>query len=122
MEIRDLSHDHQVALAGLVEAVAMSDGVVSEGEAGAVGKMAAALGEDAYRQCLEEVESRFADLESLKEYLLTVTDREERELMYGVVVEEIMAIPVADHASSEILEWLRDTWNVVEGAGDETAG
>jgi len=121
MEIRDLSQDHQVALAGLVEAVAMSDGVVSEGEAGTIGKMAVALGEDLYRERLEEAEGRFTDLDRLKEYLSTVTDRGERELMYGVVVEEIMAVPVADHASSEILEWLRGAWDIVERTGDETS-
>ena len=121
MELADLSRDRQVALVALIEALVLSDGSVSEGEQREIGKLAEVFGEVEYRSLLDEADARYADLESLKNALKTITDRDSRELILGIVLEDVMASPSVGHAQSDLLQWLAGIWNIqIQEAPAET--
>jgi hypothetical protein len=111
MTLEHLSHEQKLALVALLELFTMADGSVSDAEAVNINKIAEALGVDAYRELLDEVETRFADVEMLKASLLTIKERAARELIYGVAMEEVMSTPSAT-PSPEILDWLRTEWEI----------
>jgi len=122
MRIENLSHEQRIALVALVEAMAISDGAISEGEERKIGQVAEALGDEAYRSLLDEAEQRFADREQLREFLKTVTDAAAQELIYGAVMEEAVTVPSVDHAASELLNWLKGAWDIrVEMGPDEAS-
>ena len=112
MEMADLSHEQQVALVAMVEATVASDGMVSESEEVQIGRIAAGLGDDTYRQLLDEAESTFPALEDLKDFLQGMENQKARELIYGTVLQEAVSHPTIDHARSELLQWLASTWNI----------
>jgi len=112
MTFSDLDREQQVALVALVEAITLSDGYVSEGEEGEISKLADALGDEHYRELLEEVNERFPGIDELKAFLETVTDPDSRELIYGTILEETMQSPTAGHGDIALLDWLRDTWGM----------
>ena len=122
MEVKDLSHDEKVGLIGLVEAVAIADGDVSEGEGDEIGRLASEFGEAQYQSLLDEAEERFPDWDSLSEYLATIKKQETRELIYGTVIEEAMVEPSLAKASSQIWDWLDQAWDIkMEFEGGEDA-
>jgi len=110
--INDLTHDQKVALVGLVEAIVLADGLVSETECAGIGKLAEELGDNAYRALLDEVDNRFEDVDALKSFLETIDDQDARELIYGTAWEESMACPDTHHTETELLEWLKNTWDI----------
>jgi len=112
MTISDLSHKQRIALVALMEAVAMADGSVTEGESSRIGAVAEALGDDEYRRLLNEADERFEDLDHLKQFLETIADRNARELIFGTIWEEAVADPTIVHRESELLQWLSGAWGV----------
>jgi hypothetical protein len=112
MTLNELTYEQKVALAAMVEAVAILDGDVSEAEGRKIGGIALELGEEEYRGLLDEAESRFADVDALKEFLGSVKDQEARDLIYGTVLDEAMAEPTVDVSASELLKWLATEWQV----------
>ena len=120
MDVRHLTRDQQVALVGLLEAVALSDGTISDGELVGIDRLTADIGEDAYRRLMEEADDRFPDLATLKEGLLAVADRDVRDLIYGLAMEESMAAPSTAHGKAELLDWLAGEWGIeVDEAPEE---
>lgn len=117
MEMRELSDDQQVALVGLVEALTISDTVISESERAEINRIANELGEDRYRAALDRAERRFPGLRELKEHLAAIDDPEARELIYGVAVEEIVNSPSPDHATFALIDWLAQTWGIQREPG-----
>ena len=115
MNIDELSYEQKVMLVGLVEAIALSDGYVGEGEQKEIGKIAETLGESEYRRLLDEAENRYASVEDLKEALLTVKDQEARECIYGLALEETLAdVSIGEHKQTQLLEWLNESWAISE--------
>lgn len=112
MTLNELTHEQKVALAAMVEAVAILDGDVSEAEGRKIGGIAVELGEKEYRDLLDEAESRFADVDALKAFLVSVENQEARDLIYGTVLDEAMAEPTVDDSASELLKWLAAEWQV----------
>jgi hypothetical protein len=111
MELKELTHDEQLALVALVEVVVASDAEVSEDEESFVVRLASTLGDDAYRALIDEADERFSDEAELKAFLATITRQDARELIYGTVLEA--ALPdVIDRHESSLLGWLASTWNV----------
>ncbi len=112
MELTGLSEKHKVATVALVEAVAMADGNISEGESDTINRLATALGDEAYRGLLDEAERMFPDLQALKAYLQNITNAEERDLIFGTVLAEVMSTPATVHGQSAMLQWLAETWGI----------
>jgi hypothetical protein len=112
MDIVDLNREQKIALVALLEALAVSDGDVSEAEEQEIGHVAAALGEDAYRGLLDEAEQRIQDVPRLKTFLRTIKDQAARELIYGVVVEEFLRDDPAGSKRQELLAWLEGAWDI----------
>ena len=112
MEIKDLSREQQVALVALVEALAVTDRNVTDEEAAEIGMIADALGDEPYRQLLDEAEQRFPDQKRLRKFLATITDQESRELIYTTALEAAEVEPPVGAGRSAILDWLATTWAI----------
>jgi hypothetical protein len=56
MELRDLNPDEKIALAALLEFVVLASGHVTENEEREIDAIVDEIGEDAYRQAVEEVD------------------------------------------------------------------
>jgi hypothetical protein len=123
MELKDLTREQKIALVALLEKVAGSDGMVTEAEGAEIAGVAEALGEDEYRELLNEAEERCPDEKALDAFLGTITDREARELIYGTVLEESLAdISLQEGRQVELLRRLADAWNIeVDIAPEEDA-
>ncbi len=111
MTLLQLDHEQKLALVAMLELFAMADGIVSDGEAAQINTIAEGLGDEAYRELLNEAEVRFADVDMLKSSLLTIKERGARELIYGLLMEEVMNSPAVG-PSPELLDWLKDTWEI----------
>lgn len=111
MELKELTHDEQLALVALVEVVVASDAEVSEDEESFVVRLAATLGDDQYRALIDEADERFPDEAELKTFLGTITRQEARELIYGTVLEAALPDVIDTHESS-LLGWLATAWDV----------
>ncbi len=111
MTLTQLSHEQKLALVALLELFTMADGTVSDGEVAQINRIADGLGDEAYRELLDETAERFADVEMLKASLLTINERAARELIYGFVLEEVMSSP-STTPIPDLLEWLRGEWQI----------
>src|SRR5215470_19881412 len=103
MELRDLNHEERLALVALLEQVVESQAAVSEDEAAEIDRVVDALGEDEYRRLVEEVDARFTDEESLKEFLRGIGRQEARDLIYGTVLA-MAAEQTVRRAESDVLD------------------
>ncbi len=111
MTLSQLSHEQKLALVALLELLTMSDGTVSDGEADQINLIAEELGDEVYRELLNESETRFSDVDMLKESLTTIHERAARELIYGLLMEEVINAPSASHRP-ELLDWLKAEWAI----------
>lgn len=111
MELEDLNEDEKTALVGLVKAVILADGKVSEDEIEEVDQIVAALGEESYQQHLDAFESRFTDEQAFQKFLATITRQDARELIYGTVLSGAAADAI-EGGESELLTWLAGAWNI----------
>jgi hypothetical protein len=111
MELKELTHDEQLALVALVEVVVASDAEVSDDEESFVVRLANTLGDEQYHTLIDEADERFPDEAALKEFLGTITRQEARELVYGTVLEAALPDVIDQHESS-LLGWLATAWDV----------
>jgi Tellurite resistance protein TerB len=118
MELSDLNADERTALVGLVKAVVLSDGRISEDEVQEVEEIVEAFGEEAYRQCLDAFESRFPDEASFQKFLTTIKRPDARELIYGTVLAGAASDAIEGH-ESELLSWVEKAWNIEVTVVDE---
>jgi len=112
MELTELTRNQQVALVALIEKIVLSDGTVVEQEQKEIGEIAEKLGEDNYRELLDDVDERIPDKGALKKFLATIIAQEARNLIYGTAMEEGMLAPSVGHEQSEFLDWLKEEWAV----------
>ena len=111
MELPELNKDEQIALAGLLEFVVLASGHVTDDEEAEIDAIIEALGEDAYRAAVEEVDKRFSDEDTLRSFLHTIDRQEAREVIYGTIIEAAMTDTVEGRESA-LLTWLAKEWNV----------
>src|SRR5690554_1408361 len=90
MEIKDLDHDEQLALVGLVEFIGESNREMTDEELERISNVAAALGPATYRRLAEEADQRFEDEEALRRFLAGAGRAEARELVYATALEIAM--------------------------------
>jgi hypothetical protein len=112
MNISELTQDQLAGLLGLLKAVVMADGIVSPAEQNILEKIVQAVGEDTYRTAFEGADERFANLDTLKDFLTRIEDQGAREVIYFTVWEEAVASPSTNHEESELLAWLADLWSI----------
>jgi uncharacterized tellurite resistance protein B-like protein len=111
MTIRDLSHDDQLALVGLVRLMIRLDGQFSAGEEQALDAVVQELGPDLFEKLAEEVGEKMQDEEAVKYYASRVADQEARELIYGTLFD--LAIPDSIVlAEASLLSWLAERWGI----------
>ncbi len=117
MTIAELSYDQKLGLVALMRYVIMSNSVVTEGEKTQIDVVADALGDEEYRQLLDDTTDRFADMAALQEYLSAITDQDARNIIFGTIWQESVADPDIKHSESELLTWLGSAWGIeVESA------
>lgn len=112
MELSDLTRDERLALLALMEQVVVADHEATSDEAQQITDVAAALGEEDYQDCLNEVEECFIDHDTLKEFLKTIQRQEARELIVGTVLNVAMADTMSVGEES-VLDWVKGEWGVV---------
>jgi len=112
MELTGLTHKEQIALVALMEAVAIADRQMTEGEERQIGRVVVALGEENYRDLHDDAETSCPTLDQLKTYLGSIENQESRELIYGTVLEEALSEPCADHAQFDLMAWLAKEWQI----------
>ena len=88
MELMELTRKQQVALVAVMEAVALADGVIAEGEQRDIAHLAGLMGDDIYRDLLDDADDMFPDEASLRQYLTTIEVQAARELIKNGVVDE----------------------------------
>lgn len=111
LELKDLTEDERVALVALLEVVAEADQYVTDDEAVQVRRVINALGRKAYEAAVAEADRRYPDKTELRQFLPTITRKEARALIYETLLEVALAdAPV--RAETEVLEWLRDIWEI----------
>ena len=112
MELMELTRKQQVALVAVMEAVALADGVIAEGEQRDIAHLAGLMGDDIYRDLLDDADGMFPDEASLRQYLTTIEVQAARELIYGTVMQAAMLSPTIHHSNSTLLAWMREAWNI----------
>ena len=112
MKISELTNEQQVALVAVIEAIVMSDGTIEDGEQNTIGQIAEELGLDTYRALLRDADSRYPTTDALKQLLVTITDQEARNTIYGLAMQDAMLSPAINHLQSKMLEWLRENWDI----------
>ena len=117
MTLKELTHEQKLALTALIEAVTISDGNVSDSEEQKINRLMDEFGEENFRALLDEVETRFESREDLYEFLEGFENKEACELIFGTVMDEVMASPSTDGGPTELLDWLAVTWGVDVGEG-----
>lgn len=120
MDLSTLGPEEQLALVALVTVCVSADGEVSEGESAELDALVTALGDERYRQLAEEADRRFAEESDLRVFLTTITRPEARETIYGVLLDATTGEAMRGR-DLELLDWLRETWNLevkVLGEGD----
>lgn len=118
MELRDLDHDEQLALLGLVQFIGESNHEVTDEESASIAQIVAALGAQHYRKIAAEADERFADEDALRDFLSEVGRPEARELIYGHALEVALA-DTLQKGESELLDWLGDEWDIEVAVADE---
>ena len=111
MELNELNGEERLALVGLMESVATADLRSSADEAAEVDEVATALGEEAYRACLDESERRFGDEAALQTFLRTIERQEARELIFSYAFD-LAASAAVGRSETAILEWVALEWNI----------
>lgn len=111
MELNDLTREERIALVALLEVVVESDAVVSDEELDEMQHVVAALGDDAYREAVDEANRRFRDENELKAFLPAITRQEAREVIYGTVLEAAIPDAIGAHESA-VLDWLGKEWRI----------
>lgn len=118
MEIAELTDDEQLALVGLIEFVGESNANITDEEQDEISGLVGALGTERYRGLVEAVDRKFADEKALKSHLQTITRPEARELIFGLVLETTLSDP-ENLKNSQMIDWLRGTWNVSVEIGSD---
>jgi hypothetical protein len=111
MELRDLEHDEQLALVGLVQFIGESNREVTEEESATIARIVDAIGAQRYRALAAEVDERFADEEALRAFLRSVGRPEAREQIYAASLEVAMGDTI-QNSESQLLGWLAREWGV----------
>ena len=111
MDIEDLSEDERTALVGLLKAVVLADGTISEEEIDEVDQVVEALGEDEYQRHMDRFESKFSDLESFQKFLATIERQDARELIFGTVLSGAAGDAI-EKGESDLLTWLGKAWDI----------
>ena len=111
MDLRELTHDEQLALVALMELVVEANARVTTGESHEVAHLAAALGRKRYRRLTEEVDDRFQNEAALREFLPSITRQDARELIYGTVLRTA-STDTLRNPESALLEWLAKEWQI----------
>jgi len=118
MEIEDLNADERLALVGLVKAVVLADGRVSDEEVDEVKDIVDDIGEETYRDLLTAFEARFGDEASFRRFLQTIVRQDARDLIYGTILEGAAADAI-EGGESELLTWLAGAWSIEITVDDE---
>jgi len=116
MDLNDLTRRQQKAMVALMEALAFSDGSVDEGERREINKVANMLGDERYRELLEDANEEIRDEDALKRMLLSIEDQGAREVIYGTALEESMLAPAGPHHQSALRDWVGEAWNMPASA------
>lgn len=111
MTFSELNDAERMALVALTEVALRADANISESEVARIDEIVHEVGEETFRALTDEAEHRFADRQTLRAFLQTITRQEARELIYGTVLTEALT-DTMPHAEAEFLDWLARAWTI----------
>jgi hypothetical protein len=111
MKLNELNDDERIALVALLELVVASDGNVTREELSQIKHVVHGLGKDAYRTAVAAADARFPDDTAARAFLLTISRRDARELIYETALEAALTGAIAG-AESDLLTWLAESWQL----------
>lgn len=111
MELKDLNAAERVALVALVHRSVLSDNAVSDNENEDIARLARELGEDSYWAVAEVANAHVQNLDKLREVLVSVTNPEARELIYGTLFKVAIDETVGP-GESELLDLVGEVWGL----------
>jgi hypothetical protein len=120
MELTDLNQGERTALIGLMKLVVLSDRDVSEDEHEHIEALVDAFGEGEYQRTLDTFERQLADPAQFRDFLMSVSRQDARDLIFGTVLEAA-GEGALEGREAELLDWLARAWNVKIEIADSVA-
>ncbi len=110
-ELRDLSHDERVLLAGCMRAVMLADGSLQEGELKDLDRIYRRLDFHDYEACLDEFEEKYPDEESVMRAAGKVRNPGAQDLILKTMYELTVQNGAPEDAQESILMKLSRIWD-----------
>jgi UDP-N-acetyl-D-mannosaminuronic acid transferase (WecB/TagA/CpsF family) len=123
MNLTELTRDEQTALVALIEMSLMVDRELTDAEHAQLDEIVHEMGEERFRELIEEAEKRLPDRDAMQAFLRGITRQDARELIYGTVLSGAL-LETMPHDEARFLEWLGQEWQVpvqVEEPGEPSA-
>lgn len=111
MNFNTFSDSELIALIGLVKQILAADDVVSHAEKNKLQLIIVYIGEEKYRDIMDEYNKHFKNPDKFRKLLGSVKDQRIRESIYGAAFEIAISESI-DTKESEILDWLADQWEI----------
>jgi hypothetical protein len=109
--LKDLDAHEQLALVGLLRLVVRLDGTFSEAERGALGDVAAEVGEQLFWDLVDRAGASLSTDEAIQEQAMKVVRPEARRRIYEVV-RDVAASDSIVTSEQRLLDWLREHWSL----------
>ena len=111
MEYNELTPEERLLLVGLLEMVVAADQTLSQQEDSELKRIAAQVGEEAFKAAIEVADERFKGAEEIRQLALSIQRVEARELIFTAIQE----VAVSDEVTIEemqLVNWLADLWDL----------
>lgn len=109
-EIRSLSHEEKVVLAGCINMVLVADGKIQEQELDDLDSIQRRLGFSDYEACLEEFEEKLGDEESLLGAAAAVRSPDAQEFILDTIYEIALQDGVMAEGQERFFQKLNELW------------
>jgi hypothetical protein len=111
MTLAELEEHEQLALVGLLRLVVRLDGTFSDAERGALGDVAAEMGEERFWHLVDRAGANLSTDEAIRAQALQVIRPEARRRIYEVACD-IASSDTIVACEQELLDWLRESWGL----------
>ena len=109
-DVRKLSKDERVFLAGCIRAVTMANGSIDEEELEDIDSILKKLKFWDYEECMVEFEENIKDEESFYQYAQRITSKEAQDIILRTIYELTLQDGIPSGSEESIFEKLNKIW------------
>jgi hypothetical protein len=109
-ELRSLSHEEKVVLAGCIRMTIVADGRIQDEELDDLDRIQRRLGFTDYEACLAEFDEKLGDEPSLLGVAAEITNPETQDVILGIVYELAVQEGVMAEGQEHLFRKLNDLW------------